>query len=80
MNEQKDLMKLPELPIIELVDDPVQVLKEFMVVRAALQLRLFDWMDNADRATAKEISDGIGIKEEYAASLMATLFYLDIVR
>ena len=80
MNEQKDLMRLPELPIIELVDDPVQVFKEFMVIRAALQLRLFDWMDEANRATIKEISAGVGIKEEYATPLMATLFYLDIVR
>ena len=80
MNEQKEIMKLPELPIIELIDDPVQVFKEFMVIRAALQLRLFDWMDKANRATIKEISAGVGIKEEYATSFMATLFYLDIVR
>jgi len=80
MTEQIDLIKLPELPIIELVDDPVQVYKEFMLIRAALQLGLFDWMDNANRATIKEISEGTGIKEEYAAAFMATLYCLDIVR
>ena len=80
MTEQVDLMKLPELPIIELVDDPVQVYKEFMMIRAALQLELFDWMDNAGRATVAEISAGTGIKSEYITPFMATLFYLDIVR
>ena len=80
MTEQIDLMKLPELPIIELVDDPVQVYKEFMIIRAALQLELFDWIDSAGRATIEEISAGTGIKSEYVTSFMATLFYLDIVR
>jgi hypothetical protein len=80
MTEQIDLTKLPELPVIELVDDPVQIYKEIMIVKAALQLGLFDWMDKKNRATVKEISAGTGIKEEYATSFMAILYQFDIVR
>ena len=80
MIENSDLIKLPELPVIELVDDPVQVYKEFMVIRAALQIGLFDWMNKAGRSTIEEISAGTGIAKEYISAFMAMLFYLDIVR
>ena len=80
MTEKIDLIKLPELPVIEIVDDLMQVYKEFMVIRAALQLRLFDWMAENSPATGEEISAGTGVKEEYISALLGMLFYLDIVR
>lgn len=80
MIEDTELIKLPELPVIEIVDDLIQVYKEFMVIRAALQLKLFDWMAANGSATVEEISAGTGVKEEYISALMGMLFYLDIVR
>lgn len=80
MTEITEISKLPELPVIELVDDTIQVFKEFMVIRAALQLRLFDWMAAFGPATPKEISQGTGIKPEYIHALLGMLYYLDIVR
>jgi hypothetical protein len=77
---QENLIKLPELPVIEIVDDPVQVYKEFMVIRAALQLKLFDWIAANGPATITEISKGTGIVEEYLAGLVGMLYYLDMVR
>ncbi len=74
------ITKLPELPVIEIVDDLIQVYKEFMVIRAALQLGLFDWMAEHGSATIDEISTGTGIRQEFMASLMGMLFYLDLVR
>jgi len=80
MTEDIDLIKLPELPVIEVVDDLVQVYKEFMVIRAALELKLFDWMAEKGPATIEEISKGTKIPLEYMAPLIGMLFYLDIVR
>jgi hypothetical protein len=74
------IVKLPELPVIEIVDDLIQVYKEFMVIRAALKLKLFDWMAVHGSATVEEISTGTGIRKEYMASLIGMLFYLDMVR
>ncbi|WP_319579887.1 class I SAM-dependent methyltransferase [uncultured Methanospirillum sp.] len=78
--EDIDLIKLPELPVIEVVDDLIQVYKEFMVIRAALQLKLFDWMAAHGPATIEEVSKGTKIPMEYMAPLIGMLFYLDIVR
>ncbi len=78
--EDIDLIKLPELPVIEVVDDLIQVYKEFMVIRAALQLKLFDWMAAHGPATIEEISKGTKIPMDYMAPLIGMLFYLDIVR
>jgi predicted O-methyltransferase YrrM len=80
MTENIDLIKLPELPVIEIVDDLIQVYKEFMVIRAALQLRLFDWIAETSSATVEEISAGTGVKQDYISALLGMLFYLDIVR
>lgn len=80
MTEGIDLIKLPELPVIEIVDDLVQVYKEFMVIRAALQIRLFDWMAQTGPATMDEICTGTGISKEYISGLLGMLYYLDIVR
>ncbi len=80
MTEEIDLIKLPELPVIEVVDDLIQVYKEFMVIRAALQLKVFDWMAENGPATIEDISKGTKIPMEYMAPLMGMLFYLDIVR
>ncbi|MFH0967611.1 MAG: hypothetical protein V1862_08005 [Methanobacteriota archaeon] len=81
MTETTDvIIKLPELPVIEIVDDLTQVYKEFMVIRAALRLQIFDWMAAHGSATMEEISAGTGIKEEYIASILGMLFYLDLVR
>ena len=80
MTETTEIIKLPELPVIEIVDDLVQVYKEFMVIRAALQIRLFDWMAANGSATTDEISDGTGISPDYISALIGMLFYLDIVR
>ena len=35
MIEIRELVKLPELPVIEMVDDLGQVYKEFMIIRAS---------------------------------------------
>ena len=78
--EDIDLIKLPELPVIEVVDDLIQVYKEFMVIRAALQLKLFDWMAAHGPATIEEVSKGTKTPMEYMAPLIGMLFYLDIVR
>ncbi|PWR71361.1 class I SAM-dependent methyltransferase [Methanospirillum lacunae] len=80
MTEEIDLIKLPELPVIEVVDDLIQVYKEFMVIRAALQLKVFDWMAENGSATIEDISKGTKIPIEYMAPLIGMLFYLDIVR
>lgn len=80
MTETTELIKLPELPVIEIVDDLIQVYKEFMVIRAALKLKLFDWMAAHGPATIEEIGDGTGIEQEYMSALLGMLFYLDIVR
>lgn len=80
MTEDIDLIKLPELPVIEVVDDLIQVYKEFMVIKAALQLKVFDWMAENGPATIEEVSKGTKIPMEYMASLIGMLFYLDIVR
>lgn len=80
MIEIRELVKLPELPVIEMVDDLGQVYKEFMIIRAALQLRLFDWMAAKGPATIEEISDGTGVSRDYIAPLIGLLFYLDITR
>ncbi len=80
MTESIDIIKMPELPVIEIVDDLIQVYKEFMVIRAALQINLFEWMAAHGPASGDEISDGLGIAPEYMASLLGMLFYLDIVR
>lgn len=80
MTENLDIIKLPELPVIEIVDDLIQVYKEFMVIRAALQLPLFDWMAENSPATVEEISSGTGITQDYISALLGMLFYLDIVR
>ncbi len=80
MTEEIDLITSPELPVIEIVDDPVQVFKEFMVIRAALQIRLFDWMAHAGPSTPEEIRKGTGIAGEYIHALLGMLHYLDIVR
>ncbi|HWQ66562.1 MAG TPA: methyltransferase domain-containing protein [Methanospirillum sp.] len=80
MTETTELSKLPELPVIEIVDDLVQVYKEFMVIRAALQLGLFDWMAASGPATPEEISAGTGVDTDYISALLGMLFYLDIVR
>jgi hypothetical protein len=80
MLETTELIKLPELPVIEIVDDLVQVYKEFMVIRAALQIRLFDWMAAHGPATSEEISNGTGIHHDYISGLLGMLYYLDIVR
>ncbi len=81
MTETTDIIiKLPEMPVIEIVDDLIQVYKEFMVIRAALRLQIFDWMAANGSASIEEISSGTGIKKEYMASLLGMLFYLDLVR
>lgn len=81
MTETTDIIvKLPELPVIEIVDDLTQVYKEFMVIRAALRLEIFDWMAAHGSATMEEISTGTGIKGDYIASILGMLFYLDLVR
>jgi len=80
MTDITEIIKYPELPVIEIVDDLVLVYKEFMVIRAALQLRLFDWMAAFGPATPEEISQGTGILQEYINALLGMLFYLDIIR
>ncbi len=79
-NSTELLVKLPELPVIEIVDDLIQVYKEFMVIRAALKLKIFDWMAANGSSTLDEISAGTGITREYIASLVGMLYYLDLVR
>jgi hypothetical protein len=79
-NSAEILIKLPELPVIEIVDDLIQVYKEFMVIRAALKLKLFDWIEERGPVTIDEISAGTGIVREYIAGLIGLLFYLDLVR
>ncbi len=75
-----EILKMPELPVIEIVDDVIQVYKEYMVIRACLQLNLFDWIAGHEPATPGEISSGTGIKPEFISSLLGTLYYLDLVR
>lgn len=75
-----DIVKFPDLPVIEIVDDLVQVFKEFMVVNAALKLGLFSWLSENGPATSEQISTGTGIKPEYMPGLLGTLYYLDMVR
>jgi len=75
-----NIVKYPELPVIEIVDDLVQVFKEFMVVNSLLKLDFFSWLSENGPATPVEIADGTGIKPEYMPALLGTLFYLDMVR
>lgn len=81
MSENADIIiKSPDLPVIEIVDNLAQVYKEYMAVKAALKLKLFDWMDKNGPSTPEEISVGTGILSEYIKSLLGTLYYLDMVR
>ncbi len=80
MNENKEILKYPELPVIEIVDDLVQVYKEYMVVKATLQLGFFDWLNENGPATPEEICSGTGVKPEFIGGLLGTLYYLDMVR
>lgn len=80
INETQDILKIPELPVIEIVDDLVQVYKEFMVIRAALKIDLFTWLLENGPATPKQIAEGLGIEPEYMPSLLSMLYYLDMVR
>ncbi|NLV27060.1 MAG: hypothetical protein GXY48_07835 [Methanomicrobiales archaeon] len=77
MNE---ILKIPELPIIEIIDDLVQVYKEYMVVCAALKLDLFSWLAENGPASPEKIAAGTGVKPEYMTSLLGMLYYLDMVR
>ena len=76
----EELIKTPELPVIEVVDDLIQVYKEFMVIRAALKLHLFDRMAENGSSSIEELSAGIGTRPEYMAGLIGMLYYLDLVR
>ncbi|MDD1724085.1 MAG: hypothetical protein LUQ07_03025 [Methanospirillum sp.] len=81
MTEKTDaIVKIPELPVIEIVDDLVQVYKEYMVVNAALKRDFFSWLAKNGPATPEQISEGTGIRQEFIPSLLATLYYLDLVR
>ena len=81
MNDEiQEILKIPDLPVIEIVDDLVQVYKEFMVVRAALQLDLFSWLEKNGPATPADMATGTGVKAEYMTALLGMLYYLDIVR
>lgn len=80
INETQDILKIPELPVIEIVDDLVQVYKEFMVIRAALKIDLFTWLSENGPSTPEQIAEGTGIKPEYMPSLLSMLYYLDMVR
>lgn len=78
--EIHEILKIPDLPVIEIVDDLVLVYKEYMVVCAALQLDLFSWLDKNGPATPEEIATGTGVEPEYMTSLLGMLYYLDMVR
>lgn len=81
MTDNKDaIIKIPEMPVIEIVDDLVQVFKEYLVINAALRLDLFSWLAKNGPASAEQISKGTGIRPEFVPSLLATLHYLDLVR
>jgi len=80
VNSTELLVKLPELPVIEIVDDLIQVYKEYMVIRAALKMKIFDWMAANGSSTIDAISAGTGVPRDYMASLMGMLYYLDLVR
>ncbi len=79
-DEIQDILKIPESPVIEIVDDLVQVYKEYMVINAALKLDLFSWLAKNGPATPEKIAAGTGIRPEYMTSLLGMLFYLDMVR
>ena len=79
-DEIQDILKIPESPVIEIVDDLVQVYKEYMVINAALKLDLFSWLSKNGPATPEKISAGTGIRQEYMTSLLGMLYYLDMVR
>lgn len=78
--EIQEILKIPDLPVIEIVDDLVQVYKEFMVVRAALQIDLFSWMEMNGPATPEDMASGTGVRPEYMTALLGMLYYLDMVR
>lgn len=81
MTEKSEpLVKLAELPVVEIVDDLIQVYKEYMVIRAALKLQLFDWIAEHGPASPEEISAGTGILQKYVSALIGMLYYLDLVR
>ncbi|ABD41701.1 hypothetical protein Mhun_1991 [Methanospirillum hungatei JF-1] len=79
-DEIHEILKIPDLPVIEIVDDLVQVFKEFMVVNAALKLDLFSWLAENGPATPEKLATGTGIRAEYVTSLLGMLYYLDMVR
>lgn len=79
-DEIQDILKIPESPVIEIVDDLVQVYKEYMVINAALKCDLFSWLSENGPATPEKIAAGTGIRPEYMTSLLGMLYYLDMVR
>lgn len=79
-DEIQEILKIPDLPVIEIVDDLVQVYKEYMVVNAALKLDLFSWLAENGPANPDAVAAGTGIRPEYITSLLGMLYYLDLVR
>jgi len=79
-DEIQEILKIPESPVIEIVDDLVQVYKEYMVIKAALKRDLFSWLSENGPATPEKIAFGTGIRPEFMTSLLGMLYYLDMVR
>lgn len=79
-DEIQNILKIPESPVIEIVDDLVQVYKEYMVVCAALKCDLFSWLLEHGPANPETVAKGTGIRPEYMTSLLGMLYYLDMVR
>jgi len=79
-NAIQDILKMPELPVIEIVDDLVQVYKEYMGITAALKLDLFTWLSKNGPATPEKMAAGTGVSPDYMTSLLGMLYYLDMVR
>lgn len=79
---EKDKVRLGELTVpkgLEALDDILNGYKAYQVLAAALDVKLFDWLEQKETGTREEIIEALGINGAFARSFLQALVDMKIL-